>query len=91
MSLMLTFASYFIVWWITFIALLPFGLRTQADENDVVLGTEASAPVHFRGGRVVLLTTVISATLYGIWYWLAVRYGLSLGNLPRIVPDFGHD
>lgn len=30
------FAVYFIVWWMTLFAVLPFGLRTQAEAEEVV-------------------------------------------------------
>ena len=42
------FAVYFIVWWLTLFAVLPIGLRTQAEDNEVVLGTVPSAPARFR-------------------------------------------
>ena len=48
------FAVYFIVWWLTLFAVLPIGLRTQAEDNEVVLGTVPSAPQSsgFPGARV---------------------------------------
>lgn len=46
------FAVYFIIWWMTLFAVLPIGLRTQADDNDVVLGTVPSAPTRFRAAFV---------------------------------------
>jgi predicted secreted protein len=48
-----------------------------------------SAPARFRGGRVVLLTTLASALIYGAWFVLSSYYGISMNSLPRIVPDFG--
>ncbi len=43
------FAVYFIIWWITLFAVLPIGMRTQAEENVVVPGSVESAPARFRG------------------------------------------
>ena len=83
------FAIYFIIWWITLFAVLPIGLKTQADEKEVVLGTVESAPARFRGLRVVLLTTAVSAVIYGGWLVGTVWFGLSLEMLPRVLPDFG--
>lgn len=82
------FAVYFIIWWLTLFAVLPIGLRTQADENHVVPGTTESAPARFRGLRVVALTTVISGAIYALWYAASTWFGFSLDNLPRIVPHF---
>ena len=36
---------YFVVWWMVLFAVLPFGMRTQEEEGDVMLGTARSAPV----------------------------------------------
>lgn len=89
MPLFSMFAIYFIVWWITLFACLPIGLRTQGEAGDVVPGTVESAPHRFRAGRVVLLTTVVSAVICMIW-WLAVeKFGIGLDSLPQIGPDHG--
>ncbi|MCJ8518919.1 putative secreted protein [Pseudorhizobium tarimense] len=88
MSLLPIFAVYFIIWWITLFAVLPMGMRSQHEEGDVTLGTVESAPARFRLGRVLLLTTVISAAIYASWYAASTYFGFSLGNLPRIVPNF---
>lgn len=82
------FAVYFIVWWMTLFAVLPFGLKTQAEAEEVVPGTVESAPVRFCGGRVVLMTTLISAIIYGIWYVLSVRLGYGIDSIPQFMPDF---
>ena len=82
------FAEYFICWWITLFIVLPIGMRSQQDENEVVLGTVRSAPARFRFWRVFLITTVVSASLYAGWYLLTVTFGFNFTSLPRIVPDF---
>ena len=89
MSFLSFFAVYFIIWWITLFAVLPLGMRSQGDEGDVTLGTVESAPAQFRAGRVLLLTTVISEAIYAAWFAASNYFGISLGNLPRIVPEFG--
>lgn len=81
-------AVYFIIWWITIFAVLPIGLRTQAEDNDVVLGTVESAPSRFRAGLIFSLTTVISAAIYGAWYICSTYVGLGFDALPQIGPSF---
>jgi predicted secreted protein len=88
MQLFSYFAVYFIVWWMTLFAVLPFGLKTQAEADDVVLGTVESAPARFRGGRILLTTTLVSAVIYGAWYVLSVRYGYGIDALPQFYPDY---
>jgi predicted secreted protein len=89
MQFLSAFAVYFVIWWIVLFMILPIGLRTQGDEQEIVLGTMESAPTRFRGGHVVLLTTLASALIYGAWFVLSSYYGISMNSLPRIVPDFG--
>ncbi len=88
MQLFSIFAVYFIVWWLTLFAVLPFGLKTQAEANDVVPGSVESAPARFRGGRIVLITTLVSAVIYGAWYVLSVRLDYGLDSLPQFYPNY---
>ena len=46
-QILASLAVYFVVWWITLFAVLPFGLRTQAEDKHVILGTVESAPTKF--------------------------------------------
>ena len=82
------FAVYFIVWWLTLFAVLPIGLRTQAEDNEVVLGTVPSTPARFRPLFVFSLTTVISAIIYGAWYVSSTYFGWGFDALPQIGPSF---
>jgi predicted secreted protein len=82
------FAVYFIIWWITLFAVLPIGLRTQAEDNDIVLGTVPSAPSRFRALFVFSLTTVIAGLVYGAWYVSDTYFGWGFDALPQIGPSF---
>lgn len=82
------FAVYFIIWWLTLFAVLPFGLKTQAEADEVVPGTVESAPARFQARRVLLRTTLVSALIYGAWYVLSVRFGYGIDSLPQLYPDF---
>lgn len=88
MPFLSTFAVFFVIWWITLFAVLPIGMRSQADEGEVVLGTVASAPARFRALRVVILTTLISAVLHGSWLAASHFFGITINSLPVIVPTF---
>jgi predicted secreted protein len=87
-TILSTLAVYFVVWWITLFAILPIGMRTQEEDNSVVLGTVASAPTRFRAVRVVLLTTLASAIIYGSWLFCSVYLGFNLDSIPVIVPRY---
>jgi predicted secreted protein len=75
-------AIYVVIWWTVLFAILPFGVRTQAEDGEVVPGTPESAPTHPRLLRVLLLTTLVSGLVFG-GLWVAVR--VDLINLERLL------
>jgi predicted secreted protein len=86
MSVSFAIAIYFIIWWTVLFAVLPIGVRTQAEDGAVVPGTPESAPAAPRLLRVVVLTTVISALVFAA-LWALIRYGIVdlnevLGRVP---------
>ncbi|MCO6050722.1 DUF1467 family protein [Mesorhizobium sp. RP14(2022)] len=83
-------ALTFIVWWLTLFAVLPFSLRTQDDENEVILGTTSSAPNGSHMRRAMLRTTIVTVILMGSAYLLVNRLGLGIDSIPSFVPDFDH-
>ena len=82
MSLSSALAIYFVVWWITLFAVLPFGVRTQAEAGEVVPGAPASAPAHTAVGRIVLRNTIVASVVFAGIYWLLVHSGLSIMDVP---------
>jgi predicted secreted protein len=86
MSVTLGIAIYVVMWWTVLFAMLPIGVRTQAEDGAVVPGTPESAPTVPRLLRAVFLTTVVSAVLFGA-FWATVRYGyLDLDALIGRIP-----
>ena len=89
MSLSLSLAVYFIIWWLVLFTVLPIGVSTQGEENEVVPGTPESAPVAPKLGRKFLITTVVSGALFGLFYGL-VAYGLiNINAIPIFTPRGG--
>lgn len=81
-------AIYFIIWWTVLFATLPFGLRTQDDDNDVTLGTVSSAPRGPHMLRAFARTTIISALVYAVFYVVTQVLGFGFDSIPRIIPEF---
>ncbi|ESR25129.1 DUF1467 family protein [Lutibaculum baratangense] len=86
MQLVSAIAVYFIIWWLVFFAVLPVGVRTQAEDEAVVEGSAPSAPTMPNLFRKVLATTAISLVVYAGFYWLVELSGLSLDDIP-FLPD----
>lgn len=84
-------ALYFILWWLVLFATLPFGLKTQDDDEDVTLGTVSSAPKGPHMLRAFIRTTIVSALILGGFYGLTKGLGLGIDDIPKIIPDFKSD
>ena len=74
-------AIYFIVWWIVLFAVLPWGVRSQADDGDVSPGTDPGAPVLHGLKAKVVWTTVVATAVFGIFYYLYVNRIVTLDDL----------
>ena len=62
-------ALYFVIWWITLFAVLPFGIRSQHETGEVIEGTEPGAPVLPGLLKKAAITSVIAAVIFaGVWY-----------------------
>lgn len=87
MNLVSLIATYFVVWWIILFAVLPWGMRTQEEDGDIVLGTAHSAPTRPMLIRKAVITSLIAAVLVGA-LWLAIDYfGFNLETLTeRVLP-----
>ncbi|MBU2534280.1 MAG: DUF1467 family protein [Alphaproteobacteria bacterium] len=81
MSLIFGIAIFFVVWWITLFAVLPFGVRTQGEAGDTVPGTSSSAPAKFPLLRVALINTGVSIVVF-IVIWVLIEFDLlGIGEL----------
>ncbi len=72
MNLVGGLALYFVIWWITLFAVLPFGIRSQEEAGEIVAGTEPGAPVLPGLLKKAVITSLIAAVIFvGVWYvWL---------------------
>ena len=59
-------AIYFTTWWIVLFAVLPFGVRSQHEDRDVVPGSDPGAPLLPRLAAKALWTTGLSAVVFGL-------------------------
>ena len=66
MNLFSAFVVYMLVWWVTLFAVLPLGIRGQAEEGDVVEGSEPGAPVDANIKGKFWLTTKVATVVWAI-------------------------
>ena len=68
MSLPLSLAVYFTIWWVILFAVLPWGVRSSAEAGvtDAPAGVDHGAPLAPQIGKKALATTLIAAILFGV-------------------------
>ncbi|HEX5281541.1 MAG TPA: DUF1467 family protein [Micropepsaceae bacterium] len=78
MSLSLSIAVYFVIWWVALFAVLPFGVQSQRELNDIVPGTEPGAPARPRILMRVAANTVLSGLIFAavdVFYMVYITPG----------------
>lgn len=77
------FAIYFLLWVVSALILLPFGVRTPDETGEeLVRGQADSAPSNFRPGVVAFRATILSAILCGLYYLNYVEGWITVDMLP---------
>jgi predicted secreted protein len=66
MSISAALAIYFLIWWVTLFAVLPWGARSQDDSGEVTLGTDPGAPAVHRVWIKLVWTTLIAGVLFAV-------------------------
>ena len=79
-------AIYFIIWWVTLFAVLPWGVRSQAESGDVVPGSDPGAPAipHLRAK--LIWTTIVASVVFAV---VATVYVYRLVTLDDLTTLFG--
>jgi predicted secreted protein len=83
-SLPTSIAVYFIIWWLILFAVLPWGVKSQAEAGDVVPGSEPGAP-----GNPMILKKVIWTTIAASIIFAGVVLVRSSGITIHDIPFFG--
>jgi predicted secreted protein len=81
MTLTTALAAFFLVWWVTLFAVLPWGVRSQHEGGEMAPGTDPGAPSNFRLGRKLLWTTVVALVVYAAGYAVYREHLVTLAGL----------
>ncbi len=60
------FVVYLLLWWLTLFIVLPQGIRAQAEDGDIVEGSEPGAPINANIKAKFIKTTIIATILWVI-------------------------
>jgi len=85
MSVTTAIALFFLIWWVTLFAVLPFGIRSQheagPDAGPIAPGTDPGAPTGFSLGRKLLWTTLVAGVIYAACYVVYVEHLVTIDGL----------
>lgn len=85
MTLLSAAAIYFVLWWVTLFAVLPFGVKSQEESGTGAAGTDPGAPVLARMGWKVLWTTLVSGAIMIAGVWAHQRGYLNIERITRML------
>jgi predicted secreted protein len=79
-------AIFFLIWWVTLFAVLPWGVRSQHEGDgtgsaEITPGTDPGAPTEFRLGRKLLWTTLVAGVIYACAYVVYVEHLVTIDGL----------
>lgn len=84
MSTTTIIAIYFLIWWVTLFAVLPWGVRSQHENGTFEAGTDPGAPATHTVWRKLLYTTLIASVIFGVLYFAYTRDLIPFEFLKRI-------
>jgi predicted secreted protein len=86
MSLTTVLAIYFLIWWLTLFAVLPWGIRNSEEAGAALApGADPGAPALHVMGRKLLWTTVVATAIFIGLYFAYTRSLLPFDWLKGIV------
>lgn len=88
MSITSALVLFSVIWFMTFLIVLPIRVRTQGDLGDIVPGTHAGAPEHHYLKRKAWITTGISVVLWCVIAGIILSGWISVDdiNLLKVMP-----
>jgi len=66
MSITSAIVLYAVIWFLTFLIVIPIRLQTQGDVGKVVPGTHAGAPEVHNLKKKAVITTIVTLVLWGV-------------------------
>jgi len=84
MSLTTAIAIYFVLWWLTLFAVLPWGVQSQHESGDISPGSEPGAPALPRIAAKLLWTTIVSAIVFALLYVVYAYRLITLEDIDRL-------
>jgi predicted secreted protein len=82
MAVVFAISLYIVIWWIVLFAMLPIGVRSQAEEGEVAPGTAESAPHRPMLFAKIVATTMVSSVVFAVIYLMIANHLITLDQIP---------
>ncbi|MBL4870767.1 MAG: DUF1467 family protein [Robiginitomaculum sp.] len=82
MPIVTALAIYFVIWWLSLFVVLPWGIRGQHEDGNVVKGTEPGAPIAAMMKKKVIQNSILAGVIWLV-IMIILKFDLiSVLNLP---------
>ncbi|WP_185982946.1 DUF1467 family protein [Aureimonas mangrovi] len=86
MGIITALAIYFVIWWTVLFVVLPFGVRSQVEDGDVVPGSADGAPTRPHLRLRLLATTALATFVFAVYYVATQVFAIGPDSFPHIIP-----
>lgn len=69
---------YFILWWVVIFAVLPWGIKSQHEEEGMTAGSDPGAPITPLLLKKALWTSMITAIIVGLIFLIVTKGWVTL-------------
>ena len=81
------FAVYFVIWWVTLFIVLPHGNRSQAEDGEVIKGTDPGAPTLARLPQKLAWNSLVAAGVFAAYWGLTSFFDWDFSDIPSVFPE----
>ena len=74
-------AIFFLIWWVVLFAVLPWGIRSQHEGQDMVPGADPGAPTRAKIRWKLAWTTLVAAAIYAVAYVVYAEHWVTIDGL----------
>ncbi len=85
MPLATSLAIFFLIWWVTLFAVLPWGVHSQHEGGEITPGTDPGAPAAPQLGRKLIWTTLVAGLIFAVLHFVMARHLVTVDSLDRIL------
>ncbi len=77
-------AIFFLIWWVVLFAVLPWGIQSQHEGEEMAPGTDPGAPTKARIGWKLVWTTLVAAAVYVVCAVVYAEHWITVDGLMSI-------